>query len=92
MREKYVEQQLRQQVLRCGGLCEKWNSGTSGWPDRIVLMPDGKIGFVELKAPGKKARVLQEHRHEQLRKLGFKVFVVDDVRKIGGVINEIQTT
>lgn len=56
MREKYIEQQLTRAVKSRGGLCEKWNSGTVGWPDRIVLLPDGKFGFVEVKAPGKEPR------------------------------------
>ena len=44
MREKYIEQRLRQEVRRRGGLCEKWVSGTAGWPDRIIIFPDGKVG------------------------------------------------
>lgn len=92
MREKFIETQLRQQVIRRGGLCEKWCAGSSGWPDRIILLPDGKIGFVETKAPGKKPRKLQEHRHEQLRRYGFQVYIIDDVSEIGGVIDAIQTS
>ena len=72
-------------------MCEKWNSDSSGWPDRIVLLPDGKIGFVEVKAPGEKPRKLQVHRHDQLRALGHKVFVLDDLGQIGGIIDAIQT-
>ena len=56
MREKYIEQKLVREVKKRGGLCEKWNSGSSGWPDRLVLLPDGKFGLVEVKAPGKKPR------------------------------------
>lgn len=92
MREKYIEQKLVWEVKKRGGLCEKWNSGSSGWPDRIVLLPDGKIGFVEVKAPGEKPRKLQLHRHDQLQALGFKVFVLDDAGQIGGIIDDIQTT
>ena len=91
MREKYIEQKLVREVKKRGGLCEKWNSGSSGWPDRIVLLPDGKIGFVEVKVPGEKPRKLQVHRHEQLRALGYKVFVLDDMGQIGGIIDAIQT-
>lgn len=69
MREKYIEQKLVREVKKRGGLCEKWNSGSSGWPDRLVLLPDGKFGLVEVKASGKKPRVLQEHRHDQLNRL-----------------------
>lgn len=91
MREKYIEQKLVREVKKRGGLCEKWNSGSSGWPDRLVLLPDGKFGLVEVKAPGKKPRVLQEHRHDQLRPLGYKVFVLDDAGQIGGILDGIQT-
>ena len=62
MREKIIEKKLAEEVKRRGGLCEKWNSGTSGWPDRIVLLPDGKFGFVEVKAPGEEPRPLQDRK------------------------------
>ena len=61
-------------------------------PDRLALLPDGKFAFVELKAPGQKPRQLQKARHRLLRKLGFKVYVLDDIDKIGEIIDEIQTT
>ena len=91
MREKHIETRLREQVLSRGGLCEKWNAGSAGWPDRIILLPDGKFGFAVLKAPGRKPRKLQEHRHSQLRALGYQVFVIDDISEIGGVLDAIQT-
>ena len=92
MREKVIEKKLAEEVKRRGGLCEKWNSGTSGWPDRIVLLPDGKIGFVEVKAPGNEPRPLQTHRHKQLRKLGYKVYVLDRPEQIGGILDGIQNS
>jgi len=52
-------------------------------------MSNGKMAFVEVKAPGKKPRPLQVARHEILRQLGFKVYVLDDVKEIGGIIDEI---
>ena len=53
MREKMIESRLVQEVQSRGGLCWKFTSpGTDGVPDRIVLMPGGKIAFVEVKAPG----------------------------------------
>ncbi len=91
MREKIIEKKLASAVKKRGGLCEKWNSGTSGWPDRIIIFPDGKIGFVEVKAPGEKPRPLQIHRHKQLRSLGFLVYVLDSIDQIGGILDEIQT-
>lgn len=78
MREKYIEQKLVREVKKLGGLCEKWNSGSSGWPDRLVLLPDGKFGLVEVKASGKKPRVLQEHRHDQLRS-GVRITMAENI-------------
>lgn len=65
--------------------------GFDGMPDRLVLLPRGKIGFVEVKAPGKEPRPLQVARHELLRRLGFKVYVLDNPEQIGGILDEIRT-
>ena len=92
MREKQIEQHLRKAVKEQGGLCLKFVSpGYDGVPDRIILMPNGKIAFAELKAPGKKMRPLQEARKRQLERLGFSVFLVDNTDGIGGLIDEIHT-
>lgn len=92
IREKEVEKKLVAAVKKIGGICPKWVSpGTDGMPDRIVLLPEGKIAFVELKAPGEKPRALQIRRHEELRRLGFQVLVLDDPEKIGGILNAIST-
>lgn len=61
-----------------------------GLPDRLVLLPLGKIGFVELKAAHKKPRPLQVKRMKDLESLGFKCFVVDSKEQIGGVIDAIK--
>ena len=60
-------------------------------PDRIVLLPGGHMAFVEVKAPGKKPRVLQTSRHTLLRRLGFRVYVLDNEEQIGGILDEILT-
>ena len=93
MREKVIEQKLVAEVKKAGGICPKWVApGFDGVPDRIAMFPDGKIAFVEVKAPGEKPRPLQRARHELLRKLGFRVYVLDEIEKIGGMIDEIRTT
>ena len=90
MREKTLEQKLVKTVKEKGGVCPKLVSpGTDGMPDRMVLMPGGRIGFVEVKAPGKKPRPLQESRIRLLRRLGFLVFVLDDGSQIPHIILEI---
>lgn len=91
MRENEIEAKLVTAVKAVGGVCWKFTSpGTAGVPDRIVLMPSGKIGFVEVKAPGKTPRPLQKMRIRTLQRLGFKVFVLDRPEQIGGIIDAIQ--
>ena len=93
MREKQIEQKLVKATKNMGGIAPKFVSpGFDGMPDRIVLLPGGHIGFVEVKAPGEKPRPLQLSRHGLLRRLGFKVFVLDDEQQIGGLLDEIRTT
>lgn len=93
MREKTLEQKFRAAVKVAGGLAVKFTSpGFDGVPDRLALLPDGKMAFVEVKAPGEKPRPLQLSRHRLLRRLGFKVYVLDDESQIGGIIDEIQST
>ena len=90
MREKVIETQLNQAIRQTGGLALKFVSpGFNGVPDRLLLFMGGRVAFAEVKAPGQKPRPLQVHRMEQLRRLGFKVYVVDDVEQIGGIIDEI---
>jgi len=90
MREKDVECRLVSEVKKRGGICPKWVSpGFDGVPDRITLLPDGRIGFVEVKAKGKRPRPLQTARLELLRRLGFKAYVLDDVSQIGGILDDL---
>ena len=92
MRENEIEAKLVKAVKAHGGVCWKFVSpGTAGVPDRIVLMPSGRIAFVEVKAPGEKPRPLQRVRIKLLRRLGFKVYVLDGAEQIGGIIDEIQS-
>ena len=90
--EKQIEQSLVKAVKNMGGIAPKFVSpGFDGMPDRIVLLPHGVMAFVEVKAPGKKPRLLQVSRHGLLRHLGFKVYVLDDMNQIGGILDDIRT-
>ncbi|CUH96379.1 hypothetical protein P22_2469 [Propionispora sp. 2/2-37] len=83
MREKYTEQKLVKAVKKAGGITMKLISpGFAGMPDRLVVLPMGRIAFVEVKAPGLKPRPLQVKRHELLRRLGCRVYVLDDEEEI----------
>lgn len=86
--EKAIEKALKRHVEALGGLCMKFSSpGVAGVPDRICLLPAGRIVFVELKQPGKKARPLQDYRMRQIRDRGFEVVVIDSIDQIKEVIS-----
>lgn len=91
MEENRVERRLKTQIEKIGGRALKFISpGVTGVPDRIVLLPGGRIIFVELKAPGKKLRKIQEYRAKELRALGFEVKCLDTVEKIDLFIKDVM--
>ena len=91
MREKSIESKLAAEVRKHGGLAPKFVSpGLDGVPDRLLLLPNGRMAFAELKAPGKQLRPLQKRRKRQLETLGFRVYVIDNIDQIGGVLDELS--
>ena len=92
MLEKAIERKLYKSIKERGGMALKFVSPTmTGIPDRMALMPGGCIAFIELKAPGKPLRPIQEKRKRQLESLGFRVFKIDRPEQIGGIVDEIQS-
>ena len=78
-REHTVDRRLCELAHRRGGVAYKWESpGRAGVPDRILLLPGGRVYLVELKRPGGKPRPIQQAMHARLERLGFPVHVVDD--------------
>ena len=93
MLEKTIEHKLKSAVKNMGGIAFKFTApGINGVPDRLVLLPYGKLAFIELKAPGKDMRPLQVRRKKQLEQLGFSVYCIDSAEQIGGVLDAIQTS
>ena len=90
MNEKAIEQKLVLAIKSMGGIAPKFVSpGFDGMPDRLILLPSGRIAFVEVKAPGKKPQPLQLARHKHLRNLGFKVYVLDSVEGIQTILSDM---
>lgn len=90
MLEKEIEQELVKKVQGLGGWCLKLISpSVSGLPDRLLLLPKGKLAFVEVKRPGQKPRLLQIKRMKQLQSFGFRVFVLDNKKGINQIIKEV---
>ena len=88
--EKILEKNLREMVKNVGGHALKFASHTEiGYPDRLVLMPQGKCYWVELKSEKEKPRLVQRLRHEELRNLGFSIYVIDNTLKLNNFIQTI---
>lgn len=82
MRERDLERQVGTYVKNLGGRFEKFTSpGNRGVPDRIVILPQGVLVFLEFKAPGKKPTILQQHFIDEYRRLGQHAYAVDDFAK-----------
>ena len=88
--EKVIERKLVEATKANGGICIKLLcDNLLGLPDRMVLMPHGKIAFVELKTTGQKPRRIQVFMHEKLRALGFRVEVIDTTEGVNNFIKNI---
>ena len=78
MLEKDIEAVLVRRIQALGGRAYKFTSPNKrSVPDRLCLLPGGRLLFVECKRPGAKPTKLQAAEHERMRALGFEVVVVD---------------
>ena len=91
MLEKELEAKLVQSVRARGGLCLKWVCpGTAGVPDRIILLPGGRIAFAELKRPeGARVAPLQKYWRRVLTDLGFRHYMIRNEEDIDAAMSSI---
>jgi len=88
--EKLIEKTLAAEVKKLGGWSLKLLSTyVTGLPDRLVLLPGGVVFFVEVKTTGKKPTTIQRVVHEKLRGLGFRVEVVDSLKQLNLILNNL---
>lgn len=81
--EKLLEKKGNEIVKSLGGLSIKLEANLfSGLPDRMYLMPGGEVYFVEYKSTGKQPTARQKLVHEQFKRLGFEVLVVDNPEEL----------
>jgi len=92
MTEKRIDDLLCKAIALQNGLCLKLLSYMfSGFPDRTILLPGGRIYFCELKSKGEKAKKLQAIVHKKLVKLSFEVFVLDSEETLNSFLTHIKT-
>lgn len=90
MHERNIEKYLKGMVEAIGGLCIKLNSASgTGYPDRIVIN-QGVIVFVEVKAPNEKPRALQHYRIKELKRHGAKAIVVDSFESVDSFVEQLK--
>lgn len=91
MRESTLERRLVREVEDIGGVAPKWVSpGNNGVPDRIVILPDGRTLYVEMKAPGKPLKPLQAKWARKLLGMGHRHYKIDSVEDIERFIAEVS--
>lgn len=77
MKESEIERKLGEGIKKLGGLYYKFVSpNLPGVPDRIVILPGGRIIFVELKTEIGRLANIQKWVIEEMRKRGADVRVV----------------
>ena len=94
MKERDIEVLLREGVKQLGGKAYKWVSpGNAGVPDRIVILPGGKVIFVELKQENGRLTRLQKVQQETLRRMGAAAVTLrgaGDVKMYLDVLKEMM--
>ena len=89
--EKDIETFLKNRVEHLGGMCFKLPAVyEEGIPDRLVVLPQGRIAFVELKRPkGGRLSEMQKYQIKKLKDLGCKVYVVKNYEEVNGVLEDM---
>jgi hypothetical protein len=91
MNEKLIERKLKAAIKKLGGKALKFYSPfETGWPDRLILLPGGKVRWVELKTTGKDLSPRQKIVRKELQALGFPVRKIDDQNSLNEFLNEVR--
>lgn len=75
-REASLEAFFRIRVRQLGGYCVKLAPTEAGVPDRLVMLPSGRMYLVELKAEDGSVSPIQHLWHRRIRQLGGQVHVL----------------
>lgn len=93
MKESAIEARLVRLVRDRGGLCYKFVSpGNPGVPDRIIITPDGRSVYVELKTEVGRLANIQRWQLDEMRKRGADVRVLRGLEEVKGFVEEVFTS
>lgn len=91
MREKTIEHKLKKEIEKLGGICLKFHSPYHrGMPDRIIILPQGVVYFVELKAEGGKTSELQRLAEKKLKRLSQNYALVEGEKGLQTFLTHIN--
>lgn len=89
--EKLLEKKLALGVKRMKGWSFKlWPVSVTGLPDRICLLPGGRLFFAEIKTTGEKTRPIQDIIIKKIKDLGFRVEIIDTSEQIKNILSEYE--
>ena len=91
IKERDVERYFKAQLEKRGALVFKFVSpGQTGVPDRVVLLPGGRVVFAEMKAPGEKPRPLQRAVFARMARAGHPVYIIDSREAVKEFMEEVM--
>ena len=90
MKESQIEARLVRMVRERGGLCYKFVSPNNpGVPDRIIITPDGRTVYVELKTEIGRLANIQQWQISEMRKRGTDVRVAKGLPAVKALVAEL---
>lgn len=91
MLEKEIERKLVEGIRRMNGRAYKWTSpGNVGVPDRIVMLPGGRIYFIELKTETGRTSPMQNVQIKRIQDLKFDVRVLHGLAEVDEFLEEVR--
>ncbi len=91
MKESEIERWLVSQIKAMGGIADKFVSpGNPGVPDRIIVMPDGRVIFAELKTEIGRLSNIQKWQRERYRRMGVDYRIVKGMKAARELVKELK--
>lgn len=87
--ESTIEGQSRELAKKTGCVLLKIQAAR-GWPDRLLITPNGEVVWIEFKRPKGVVAPLQLFYHQKLRTMQFQVHVVFSVDQFKSILEDLK--